>query len=220
MMGLINRLRRITRGRIEAFLDSVEDPAAVIPQLVEELAAKVRQAANAEAKALASVKSLQRRLDEATGRVLRLERGAQLAVKRGEDDLARQAVALLIEAERDQSEAQKAVETAGRAHAEARAVRRQLADELESLRARQGQLVARARQAKAPKAADLAGQGRSLLDEVARMKQRVEDEEATAQAHQEVAGLVEGELSPRRLEQLLRDEEVQSRLDELRRGFG
>ncbi len=40
-MGLINSLKRITSARLDAFLDSVEDPEILLPRLVKELQGKV-----------------------------------------------------------------------------------------------------------------------------------------------------------------------------------
>ena len=85
-MGLLKRLRRITKARIEAFLDSVETPELVLPRLVAELGEKVQEAANAEAKSIGATKGAQRKLDEATGRATRLQRGAKLAIDVGDEE--------------------------------------------------------------------------------------------------------------------------------------
>mgnify|MGYP001019381975 CR=1 FL=1 len=217
-MGLISRLRRITRGRIEAFLDAIEDPAAVVPVLIDELAAQVTAAANAEAKALTAVKASRRRLDEAAGKAARMGQAAELAVQAGKEDLARQAVAMQLQAETDQAAAAEAVQTAESAHAEARSVRVQLASELERLRARKGELIARARQAKADKRCPArAADGKRLLDEVARMEEKIVTGEIAAEADAETAALLGEQLSGDQVEKLLRDQEVQRRLDQLRK---
>ena len=62
-MGLINRIRRITLSRIENFLNTVEDPEVLFPQLVREMEDQVRAAVSAETKALAACKSAARDTD-------------------------------------------------------------------------------------------------------------------------------------------------------------
>jgi phage shock protein A len=106
----IKRITRITTGRIESFLSEVDEPEKVLPQLAREMEQAVRSAASAEAKSLAALKSAQRKFDEVTGRSLRLERGAQLAVQQGDDALARDALAAQIQVEKDAATAKKELE--------------------------------------------------------------------------------------------------------------
>jgi len=49
-MSIMARLKRVTVGRMEAFLTSVENPETVFPQLVREMEEQVRLATDAEAK--------------------------------------------------------------------------------------------------------------------------------------------------------------------------
>ena len=62
-MGLISRIRRITVSRIENFLNTVEDPEVLFPQLVREMEDQVRAAISAETKALAAQKTMGGALD-------------------------------------------------------------------------------------------------------------------------------------------------------------
>ncbi|MHC4434411.1 MAG: hypothetical protein ACYTBS_21430, partial [Planctomycetota bacterium] len=78
-MGRISRLKTITKSRIEAFLASLETPETVLPQLMREMAEKVKEAARAEAKALSAVKGDRRRLDAGLGKIVRFKEGAVLA---------------------------------------------------------------------------------------------------------------------------------------------
>ena len=97
-MGRIDRLKTVTMARIEAFLASLEKPETVLPQLVREMADAVAEAARAEAKALTAVKADRRRVDAASGRVTRFDKGANLALNAGQVDMARQAIAAQIRA--------------------------------------------------------------------------------------------------------------------------
>jgi phage shock protein A len=217
-MGLIDRLRRITRARIEAFLDTVETPETVLPQLVEELGDKVEDAARAEAKALSAVKAAQRRLDEATGRADRMERGARLAMRQKDEETARKALAAQIESERKAETCRRELEGTEKAYREAGAVRRQLQQDLEDLRSRSRELIARSRRAHIRKDQSLASgasKDESILDAVARMEARVDEMEAEVEVADEVAQTLGASFELERVEQLERDAEVEERLRQL-----
>ncbi len=219
-MGLISRLGRITKGRIEAFLDSIEKPELILPQLVKELGENVKQAANAEAKALTAVKATQRKLDEATGRLGRLREGAKLAVAVNELDTARKAIAAQMETEREIESQQKSLAVAEQAYAEAATVRKKLSSELEELKCRKKEILQRAKLANTGSKIDnatLLRQGRNVLDIVARMDAKVEDMEIAVAARNEVDQMLLSDISQNRLEELLRDAEVQRRMDELKK---
>jgi phage shock protein A len=91
-MGLLSRLKDISSGKLLAFLDEAEHPEQMIPLLLNELSTQQKALHTAEAKSLAAVRAAQRRLEETLGRVLRLERGAELALKKGEEETAREAL--------------------------------------------------------------------------------------------------------------------------------
>jgi len=135
-MGLVDRVRRITAGRIEAFLDSLEDPAAMIPLLLRELEDQSEVLARAEAKARSAVKAAQRRLNEETGHVARLGRGAELALRFGEEHTAREALARQVVAERSVRAAEENLAQADKALQDAREVRSGILRQQDDLRRR------------------------------------------------------------------------------------
>lgn len=220
-MGFIRRLKRITAGRIEALLASVEDPERLLPILVAELDQQVRQAARAEAKALSAVRSAQRQMDECTGRAARMEKGASLAMQAGQLDTARAAVAAQIDAERQRDAIARSLETATAAQADAAGARVQLQEQLLELRHRSRQLVARSRQARIGaqvlrNSGDVVSAGRSILDEVTRMEARVQEDEAKVDAQGQVTRELAVDLPEHRLRQLERDAEVDRRLAQIK----
>ncbi|MFP4053665.1 MAG: PspA/IM30 family protein [Phycisphaerae bacterium] len=220
-MGIIRNLQRITRARIEAYLDSVETPELLLPRLLDELAEKVRLASDAEAKALSAVKGTQRRMDEANGRIARLQRGAKLAMEAGEDDTARAAVAAQIEAEQAGQAVAAELEGAQQAHVTARQTRLRLQEDLQNLRSRRQELMGRWRSARggrqAGRAAMAAALGGGVLDEVARMEAKVDEAEAQVQIADEISRTLGDVLPEQDIEEIGRDEEIERRLRELRR---
>ena len=219
-MGLIDRIKRISVGRIEAFLAAVESPEAVLPVLLEELAGRLNQATNAQAKALSAVKSAQRRLDEMTGRASRMQQGARLALETGDVDLARQALAAQLDAERTAQQRNEELERAQQAYIEATAARKMLAGQIQQLRRQSREVIQRA---KAARQARSAGQAipvprrEQLLSAVARMEDKVAQDESVEEVRAEIARPLSPDLPERRLRELERDREVQRRLEALRR---
>lgn len=218
-MGLIRRLQHITRAKIEAFLQSVENPALILPRLVAELEDSVRVALAAEAKALTAVRATQRKLDEIAGRIERLQRGAELALRQQDAATARDALAAQMEAERTRDRLRLELQRAESAHQEAHHTRLQLTSDLDSLRERSATLIVRARVAQGQPGGAGAGAGAatgSLLDQVSRLEARVNEDEARI-ALQRTAG--QGATAPLevRLSKLEQQAEVEKRLADLKR---
>ena len=215
-MGLIKRLQRITSARVTAFLETVDDPATAIPQLVAEMEEKVGMAANAEAKALSAVKSAQRKLDEAQGKVLRMGRGAELALKQGDERTAREALAEQVKAEKDVAAQKESLARAEAAFNGARDARLGLAGQLEELKVRRDEILSRVRTAAVQKdiRENILKPGEGLLDQVARTESVLEQEESGIEIQREMDGPRNGSLDER-LRRLGREAEVDERLDGL-----
>ena len=221
-MGLIKRLARLTGARIEAFLNAVEDPETLFPQLIREMEGKVGEAQKAEAKALSAVKSAQRKLDELVGQIRRRERGAELALAKGDEETARDALAAQLGVEKDIDQREAALSLAESALAQARDARTQIQEELEKLRARKEEILARARAARMRKKVQQtiswpAGSGKSILDEVTRMEAKVLETEAGVQIQREMDTGTGSPSLDERLSKLEKEAEVEKRLAALRK---
>jgi phage shock protein A len=219
-MGRIERLKTVTMARIEAFLASLETPETFIPQLVREMADKVAEAARAEAKALTAVKADRRRLDAASGRVERLLKGATLAVKADELDTARQAIAAQIEAEREVEKCRANLGTSEAAYQSAGQVRAQLQQQLDELKVRKQDILARVRllrqREERQNVASLPESAGGILDAVARMEMKVEEQEAEAEIQDQIRQTLGATFQHERVVELENDAEVNHRLDELK----
>lgn len=225
-MGLIRRLRRITMARIEAFLEAMETPERILPQLVEELAGAVREAANAEAKALSAVKAAQRRLDQATGKAARMRETARLALEIDQDvDTTRRALAAQLDAEREGEARCEALRQAEEAYRDAAGVRARLQAQLGELKARGDAILARGRVARIRRQAQgLDGRGPArdgtLLDAIARLEAAVEADVLEADATAAAARRLHGEDLGAQIDRLDRDAEIDRRLADMKRKTG
>ena len=224
-MGLIQRIRRITVSRIEAVLASVEDPDLVFPQLVREMEDQVRAATDAEAKAMASVKAAQRELDQVREKIARMEKGTESALSRGDEDTAREAVSVQINLESDISLKENAVSRSQVALEDAREAREQLQQQLEELRAKKSEILTRARVAKNQKRVEKTVSGpvssaKSILDTVAQLESKVEEEEAELEIRREMGAQKGSPSLEKRLSDLETGTEIERRLADLKKAMG
>ena len=224
-MGLIQRIRRLTVARIENFLNTVEDPEVILPQLVREMEDQVRAAIDAETKALAASKSAERDAGNTRQKLDRMLRGAEIAVEKGDDKTARDAVKAQIALESDLNVQDDAVARATRAYEDANAARIQIEEQLSELRTKKNEIITRARVAKTQQKIEKTVSGRvssaaSILDAVDRMEGKVEETEAELEIRR---GMEKGGVTPsleRRLDELERDSEIDKRLAELKKRIG
>lgn len=220
MAGLVSRLRRITVSTISAFLETVEEPEAIFPQLIREMQGKIGEAVNAEGKAAAALSANQRRLDESTGRSIRLTHGAELALRHGDESLAREALAEQIRADRLRGELERSLKQSEAALTEARELRLHLQAQLEELQSRKREILARSRSVKSAagthKRADrIRAAGTAILDEVSRLEEKEEANSMNSRGTQADRARLEYSLEDR-LRSLEQEAEIERRLDLIR----
>jgi phage shock protein A len=91
-MGIFTRFRDIISSNINAMLDRAEDPEKLIKLMIREMEDTLVEIKAACAGAMASSKKVQRQLQNIENRVSYWEEKAELAVTKGRDDLAREAL--------------------------------------------------------------------------------------------------------------------------------
>ena len=91
-MGIFTRFRDIISSNINAMLDKAEDPEKLIKLMIREMEDTLVEIKTACAGVMASGKKIQRQLDSHNVRAQYWEEKAELAVSKGRDDLAREAL--------------------------------------------------------------------------------------------------------------------------------
>ena len=91
-MGIFTRFRDIVSSNINAMLDRAEDPEKLIKLMIREMEDTLIELKAACAGVIAGRKKLQRRLDNVALRKEQWQARANLAVDKGRDDLAREAL--------------------------------------------------------------------------------------------------------------------------------
>ncbi len=91
-MGIFTRFKDIVASNISAMLDKAEDPEKLIKLMIREMEDTLIELKSSCANTIASQKKVQRLLDDIQDKEVFWSRKAELAVKKGKDNLARQAL--------------------------------------------------------------------------------------------------------------------------------
>ena len=91
-MGLIDRLSRLIRANLNAFVSEAEDPVKILDQSVADMQEDLVKLRQAVAIAIASQKRLDNQANQAKEQIQNWFSRAELAIKKGEEDLAREAL--------------------------------------------------------------------------------------------------------------------------------
>ena len=91
-MGIFTRFRDIVSSNINAMLDRAEDPEKLIKLMIREMEDTLVELKASCAGVMANTKKFQRQAEEAVSRARYWEEKAELAVNKGRDDLAREAL--------------------------------------------------------------------------------------------------------------------------------
>jgi phage shock protein A len=214
-VGILTRVRRIVSANVNDVVDKAENPEKMVKQLIREMEQSIAEIRAGAANALANQKKLERKEAENAAEAQRWDNRAAVALEKGDEDLARQALrrkkiyADLEQCFTEQVESQERTVEALKASLDA------LHTKLDEARARAKLVIARSRRTKVQKkVARVAGKvgSASAFREFERLAERVDDEELTVAA--------EAELDVDTLEDKFRrdeeDAEVDFELQELR----
>jgi phage shock protein A len=212
-MGLLSRLKNISTPKLVAFLEESDQPELLIPQLQDELIKQLKALRNAEVKSLTAVRAAQRRLEETMGRALRLERGAELALKKGDEATAREALREQVRLENTLPEQRRQVEQVQKILDDVRERTAVTKKQIELVEEKKEQLKIRRRPIEKP----LIDSTEPLLNQVARMEEDVYAEEAELAARQAVTRDLRKRSLDERLLELEKNEELNRRLAHLKK---
>jgi phage shock protein A len=91
-MGLFDRIGRVVRANLNSFISSAEDPEKILEQTVLDMQNDLIQLRQAVAQAIATQKRTERQAGQSQATAEEWYRRAQLALQKGDDTLAREAL--------------------------------------------------------------------------------------------------------------------------------
>ena len=222
-MALMERVAMLLRANVNDMIDRAEDPEKMLKQLLQDMENQLLQVKTQVAIAIADQHLLEKKRQQQADCTANWRAKAELAVKKGEDELARLALErALSHEEMVAGFAQQVVEQTAEAES-LRATYTRLQGKLAETQAQCEMLVAQHRRAKmagrATKAQQVVENGKeaSKTAVLGRLKARIQNAEAENHAGRV---LLDGESLEDRFTKLERDGKVEQLLDELKQKHG
>lgn len=91
-MAILDRMMRLIRANVNDLIDQAEDPEKMLNELMREMQQSIREARGQVAEMIAQEKVVEAELNDARKEAASWQSKAELAVQRGRDDLAREAL--------------------------------------------------------------------------------------------------------------------------------
>lgn len=91
-MGLFDRIRRVVGANLNDLVSKAEDPEKMLEQAVVEMQEDLVQLKQGVAQAIAAQKRTEKQYNDAQNEINKWQRNAQLALQKGDENLARQAL--------------------------------------------------------------------------------------------------------------------------------
>jgi len=204
-MSIFGRLGTLLKANINDMITKAEDPQKVLNQLVMDMQEQLIESKKMVAVAIADEKRLKKQLDEQIRLSQEWEKKAMMAIRAGNDELARQALQRKQEHDNQAADFQKHWESQAQATAQLRNVLMQLNNKIEEAKRKKNLLIARAQRAETQKKIQATMHGladNSAFSAFDRMAEKVDRSEAEAEAQAELVEHMEGDDLARQFEKL------------------
>jgi phage shock protein A len=195
-MGIFSRLGTLIKSNLNDLISKAEDPQKMLNQIVVDMQNQLVEAKKQVAVSIADEKRLKKQFDEQIELSKEWERKAMLAVRAGDDALAKEALSRKQDHDKMQAEMGRQWEGQKAAVEKLKEQLRSLNDKIEEAKRKKNILIARQKRAEAQKAIQDTMRGLSdtgAFDTFDRMSQRVDQIEAEAEASTDLAGELGGD---------------------------
>lgn len=190
-MGVFRRLSDLLKSNVNDLIDRAEDPEKMVKQVIIDMQTELTKATQNYGKAKASERLAEKKYLEAEKISADWEAKAKTALAKGDQELAKQALARKVKADEDVANYKEMYESISD---QTEAIGDQvevLKSKLEEAKSRQAMLIARSQMAETKKnLAKASGSfdGSSSFEKFQRMEEKIERKEAEADAFSEIAG--------------------------------
>jgi len=188
-MGIFARLAALLKSNLNDLISSSEDPEKMLNQIVLDMSNQLLEAKRQVAGSIADEKRLAKQVEQETANATEWERRAMLAVRAGDDALAKEALARKKEHQTLAEQFQEQWSKQKQAVDQLKLALRALNSKIEEAKRKKNLLIARKKRAEAQKAIQETMTGlknASAFETFDRMAGRIEQMEAEAEAHAEL----------------------------------
>jgi phage shock protein A len=189
-MSIFDRINTILRANINDLLNRAEDPEVMLNQIIRDMADQINQARGQVANMLAQQKEIEAELNDAKNNSTQWGSKAEMAVKAGKDDLAREALQRKNDYDNQVNVFSQQLETQTATVNHLKDQLQQLQDKYDSTVRNKDVLIERHQRAQATQQMTQAATSLNNVDyssDLSRMEQRINSEEAHASANAEMA---------------------------------
>jgi phage shock protein A len=210
-MGIFDRMGKVIQSNLNALLDRAEDDRKLVELNLDEMDTQIKAGHQELVQAVAAEKQLQKKSDELYADVQRWDRRAELALKSGDEALAREAL-------KQKKRVGTELEITDKARAEQHDAAVNMKGELErmkqklaELKLRKPAIVARANRSRSAAGSEQLGArgGGSAFENFRRMEEKIDGREAEGAAMAELEEALDKGPSDESLEAKFRDLERQ-----------
>ncbi len=222
-MGIFSRLGTLLKSNLNDLISKAEDPQKMLNQIVVDMQNQLVDAKKQVAMSIVDQKRLEKQRDEQSELSKEWERKAMLAVRAGDDNLAREALKRKGEHDTQLAEFTKQSILQKEAVDKLKDQLRTLNDKIEEAKRKKNILVARQKRAEAQRAIQDTMRGLSdtnAFDTFERMAQKVDSIEAEAEASTEIGGELAGDTLTQKFKSLEAGSGSDNALEELKAKMG
>lgn len=182
-MGIFSRFNRVLKSNLNSLMDKAEDPAKLIEQTVSEMESELKNAKKELVQTLGTAKRLEKKRKELDDEIANWEDKAVLALKTGDEPLAREALKMKQKVARQAEDANRQAAEQEKAAFQMKDTLAEIESKIEDLKARKSSLAAKVRRARqGPDDLGITGQAGALGD-LERLTGRIDALEAEVEAH-------------------------------------
>lgn len=218
-MSILSRLAYLIKSNLNDLINRAENPEKMLNQMIVEMRKQLNEAKQAVTLAIADEKRLRQQCESEAQQAQDWEQKAMLAVQKGSDDLAKEALARKLEHEKLALGFQKQWLIQKESSEKLKNALISLNQKIEEAARKKTLLVARQKRAQAQKKIYETMSGlsdTSAFDTFDRMAEKVGELEARAEASTEIAGELTGEAIEKRFAELESSSDADRALIELK----
>lgn len=222
-MGIFSRIGTLLKSNINEVISKAEDPEKMLNQVLVDMKQQLIEAKKQVAVSIADEKRLRKQVEDEKGKGKDWERKAMMAVRAGDDNLAREALSRKTEHDESSEQLDKQWGLQKAAVDKLKEQLRMLNNKIEEAKRKKHILIARKKRAEAQQTIQATMSGlsdASAFETFDRMANKIDQMEAEAEAASEIAGELTGDTLEHKFNQLEAGHGADHALAELKAKMG